>query len=68
MGRPNKSDERKPEILQNLIQVLSNEGIEGTSFAKIGDQMGVHASLIVHYFKNKEEMLLGVGGFHDRKV
>ena len=63
MGRPNKSDERKPEILQNLIQVLSSEGIEGVSFAKIGQRMGVHSSLIVHYFKSKEEMLVALVDF-----
>ncbi len=63
MGRKSKSDERKPEILQNLYEVLSKEGLEGTTLSKVADHMGVNSGLLVHYFKTKEEMILAMVDF-----
>lgn len=60
MGRKSKSDVRKPEILKHLIDVIHREGVEGASFAKIGQSMGVNSSLVVHYFNTKEEMMLAL--------
>ncbi len=47
---------RKPEILENYYQVIIQEGIEGTSIGKIAKRMNIHPSLIIHYFKTKENM------------
>jgi AcrR family transcriptional regulator len=58
MGRKDKADIRKPEILEHLYEVLKDEGIEGASLAKIADHMGVYPSMLVHYFKTKEQMLI----------
>ena len=63
MGRKSKSEERKPEILQNLYEVLSREGLEGTTLSKVADHMGVNSGLLVHYFKTKEEMILAMVDF-----
>ena len=49
---------RKPEILESYYQVLIKEGIEGASISKIAKHMDIHPSLIIHYFKNKENMKL----------
>lgn len=49
---------RKPEILESYYQVLVQEGIEGTSISKIAKHLDIHPSLIIHYFKNKENMKL----------
>jgi len=49
---------RKPEILESYYQVLIEQGIEGSSLSKIAKHMGIHPSLIIHYFKNKENMKL----------
>jgi len=49
---------RKPEILESYYQVLIQEGIEGTSISKIAKHLDIHPSLIIHYFKNKENMKL----------
>lgn len=52
------ADLRKPEILESYYQVLIQEGLEGTSISKIAQRLDIHPSLIIHYFKNKENMKL----------
>lgn len=51
-----KAELRKPEILENYYQVIIKEGIEGASIGKIAKRMNIHPSLIIHYFKTKENM------------
>jgi AcrR family transcriptional regulator len=61
MARPNdKAEVRKKEILVNFYAVLAEEGLEGASIAKIAARMGIHPSLIIHYFSNKEEMIVAL--------
>jgi len=60
-GRKNKNAElRKPEILEGYYRVLIKEGLEGTSFSKIARHLGIHPSLILHYFENKENLRLAI--------
>ncbi len=47
---------RRREILESYYQVISTNGIEGSSIAKIAGLLGVQPSLITHYFKTKDEM------------
>jgi AcrR family transcriptional regulator len=56
MRKRHKAETRKPEILENYYQVLIEEGFEGTSIGKIAKRMRIHPSLIIHYFKNKENL------------
>lgn len=63
MGRKNKSDIRRPEILEHLYEVIKDEGIEGVSLAKVADRMGIYPSMIVHYFKTKEQMMIALVDF-----
>jgi AcrR family transcriptional regulator len=59
MARTNdKAPMRKREILKHFRQVLVKEGIEGASMAKIASSMGIHPSLLVHYFKTKDDMIV----------
>ena len=58
MGRHSLADQRKPEILEHFYQVLIKEGLQGASIAKIAKHMGVNPSLLTHYFKSKEEMVI----------
>jgi AcrR family transcriptional regulator len=53
---------RKPDILESFYQVLIQEGLEGASIGKIADRIGIHPSLIIHYFKNKENLKLELVG------
>lgn len=52
------ADIRKPEILEGFYQAIIAEGIEGASFAKIAKLLNINQSLIHHYFKTKNNMLL----------
>jgi AcrR family transcriptional regulator len=60
MGRKSKADIRKQEILASFYEVLKEEGIEHASIAKIASKMQVNPSLLIHYFKTKEEMVVEV--------
>lgn len=56
-GRKNKNAElRKPEILEGYYAVMIKEGLEGTSISKIADHLSIHPSLILHYFKSKDQL------------
>ena len=57
MGRKSKADVRKKEILEHFYIVLKQEGFENASIAKIANLMDVNPSLLIHYFKTKEEMV-----------
>ena len=56
MRKNQKAEIRKPEILENYYQILIDEGFEGASIGKIAKRMHIHPSLIIHYFKTKENM------------
>jgi len=56
MRKNSSAKNRKPEILEQYYQVIIAEGLEGASISKIADRMGIHPSLIIHYFKTKENM------------
>ncbi len=61
MARPReKAELRRKEILDNFYAVLAEEGLEGASIAKIAARMGIHPSLIIHYFSTKEEMIIAL--------
>lgn len=62
MRKNQKADRRKPQILENYYQVIIEEGLEGASIGKIARQMNVHPSLIMHYFKTKEQMTIELVG------
>lgn len=52
------ASERKPAILKAFYGVIEAEGFENASVAKVAARAGVHASLVIHYFGTKEQMVL----------
>lgn len=58
MGRKSKADVRKREILEHFYIILKEQGFENASIAKIASLMKVNPSLLIHYFKTKEEMVV----------
>ena len=60
MGRKSKVDVRRKEILQTCYELIESDGLEGITLKKIGRKMGVAPSLIMHYFTNKEELIMAV--------
>ncbi len=55
---------RKREIVDTFYEVAQVEGIENTSFAKIAQRLEIQPSLIVHYFKNRDELILSLIEFN----
>ncbi len=58
MGRKNRSNERKKEILQAVYEVFAKEGFEKTTFVRVAEHLNVTNPLIVHYFGTKENMFV----------
>lgn len=63
MGRRSKADERRTEILGHLYIIIKSKGLDGATISNIADSMGVNPSLIIHYFKTKDEMLVEMVDF-----
>ena len=57
MGRRDKSDVRRMEILEACYQVVAAKGLEGATLKRIGKEMGVAPSLLMHYFASKEDLI-----------
>ncbi|ANH83030.1 TetR family transcriptional regulator [Niabella ginsenosidivorans] len=57
MGRKSLREPRQKEIVKAFYKVAKKEGLEETSIAKIAEVMDINPSLIVHYFKNKQELV-----------
>ncbi len=51
---------RKPDIVKNFYRVILEEGIEGASIGKVAKRMDIHPSLIIHYFQNKENLIIAL--------
>lgn len=64
--RPRKrqnAEIRKPEIIYSFYETILEEGFEGASIAKVAARIGIHPSLILHYFRNRENMTLALVDF-----
>ena len=60
MGRKSKSTIRRREIMESCYQVIARKGLEGATLKRIGKEMGVSPSLLMHYFASKEELILAL--------
>ena len=60
MGRKSIKDIRQQEIIRAFYKTAKSEGLHNTSIAKIADKMEINPSLILHYFKSKDELILGL--------
>ena len=56
--RGDRSRQRRREMLAAYYEVLQDEGLQGTSVGKIAKRLGVHPSLLIHYFGTKEQMTI----------
>jgi AcrR family transcriptional regulator len=63
MGRKSLKEIRQKEILKSFYQVAKIEGIENASIAKVANRLEVNPSLIMHYFKTRDEMLISFVSF-----
>lgn len=49
---------RKPQIIKAFYETIIEEGFEGASLAKVAKRCGLNQTLILHYFKNKENLTI----------
>jgi len=60
MGRKSLKDARQKEIIIAFYKLAKKEGLENTSIAKIAKVMDINPSLIIHYFKTREDLTYGL--------
>ena len=58
MGRAERSQLRRREMLAAYYETLVEEGLQGASIAKIAKRLEVPPSLLIHYFGTKEQMTI----------
>ncbi len=60
MGRPSNTQQRKQEIVDALLRVMSVHGYEKASIQVIAKEAGLAPGLIHYHFKTKQDILLAL--------
>jgi len=60
MPRPSNKEERRKQIIQGLLEVMSEKGYENASIQAIGKACGLTPGLIHYHFKSKQEILVAL--------
>lgn len=63
-----KNEQLKKQILLVATDLIIKNGIEGTSTVKVARKINMAQSNIYSYFKNRQQLLLAVFIFHQRKL
>ncbi len=67
MGRKSLKETRQKEIVIAFYKVAKKEGIENASIARVADVLDVNPSLVMHYFKTKDDLLQALVDFNLEK-
>jgi AcrR family transcriptional regulator len=60
MGRKSLKPIRQKAIIKAFYKVACKEGLENASIAKVASVLEVNPSLIIHYFKTKQDLIHGL--------
>lgn len=63
MGRKRLTDVRQKEIIKSFYRVAKKIGLENTSIAKVADEIGISNGLVMHYFKTRDDLLMGLNDY-----
>jgi AcrR family transcriptional regulator len=63
LGRKNLGEIRREEIIKSFYRVAKKIGLENTSIAKVAEEMGISNGLVMHYFKTRDELLIGLNEY-----
>lgn len=63
MGRKSLKPVRQKEMIKAFYKVARKEGLENASIAKVALVLGVNPSLVMHYFKTKDDLIYGLIGY-----
>jgi AcrR family transcriptional regulator len=64
MGRKSIKDIRQREIIEAFYEVAKREGLENASISKVAADLDINPSLIIHYFKTREDMIFALIEFN----
>ncbi len=48
---------RRQELAEAAYEILQEEGIAGTTLAKVAERAGMSKGIVLHYFRGKDELL-----------
>ncbi len=57
MSRLSIEQLRRQELARAAYEILQEEGIAGTTLAKVAERAGMSKGIVLHYFKGKDELL-----------
>ena len=60
MGRKSLKPVRQKAIIKAFYKVARKEGLENASIAKVALVLDVNPSLVIHYFKTKQDLIHGL--------
>ena len=60
MGRKSLKPIRQKGIIKAFYKVAQKEGLENASIAKVASVLDVNPSLVIHYFKTKQDLIHGL--------
>jgi len=60
MGRKSLKPVRQKAIIKAFYKVARREGLENASIAKVASVLDVNPSLVIHYFKTKQDLIHGL--------
>src|SRR6202012_1655516 len=60
MGRKSLKGPRQKEIIKAFYKVAKKEGLENASIAKTAESIHINPSLVIHYFKTREDLIYGL--------
>lgn len=59
--------DRTEEILEAATKLLAEYGFQGTTLARVAEEVGLTEPGVLHYFPSKVHLLQGVLEYHERK-
>lgn len=57
MGRRSIADIRREEFATAAFEVLSSNGMQGTTLQRVAEHTGVSKASVLHYFSNKQNLI-----------
>lgn len=59
MGRPKQALISRRKTLEVALRIIDDEGLDGLSIRRLGDQLNVRGISLYHHFPSKEHILIG---------
>jgi TetR/AcrR family transcriptional repressor of bet genes len=60
VARASIEEIRRRELAEAAYEILQEQGISGTTLAKVAGRAGMSKGIVLHYFRNKDDLLKAV--------